>query len=59
LLERYKEGWGLAFDLPKEVNTFRDLMIAEVDFYIKDKSNSKAIDAKGRFTKIMSYFDAF
>jgi hypothetical protein len=55
----YQEGWGLAFDLPKEVNTFRDLMIAEVDFYIKDKSNSKAIDAKGRFTKIMSYFDAF
>ncbi len=60
LLERYKEGWGLAFDLPKEVNTFRDLMIAEVDFYIKDKSNSKAIDAKGsglqRLCHILMHF---
>jgi len=60
LLEKYKEGWGLAFDLPKEVNTFRDLMIAEVDFYIKDKSNSKAIDAKGsglqRLCHILMYF---
>ena len=60
LLEKYKEGWGLAFDLPKEVNTFRDLIIAEVDFYIKDKSNSKAIDAKGsglqRLCHILMYF---
>lgn len=60
LLEKYKEGWGLAFDLPKEVNTFRDLMIAEVDFYIKDKSNSKAIDAKGsglqRLCHILMHF---
>lgn len=47
LLKKYKDGWDVAFDLPKEVNTFRDLMIGKIDFYIKDKSNSKAIDAKG------------
>lgn len=46
LLEKYKEWWGVAFDLPKEVNTFRDLIIGEIEFYIQDKSNSKAIDAK-------------
>jgi len=60
LLHTYKEGWGVAFDLPTEVNTFRDLMIGEVDFYIKDKSNSKAIDAKGsglqRLCHILMYF---
>jgi len=60
LLHKYKEGWGVAFDLPTEVNTFRDLMIGEVDFYIKDKSNSKAIDAKGsglqRLCHILMYF---
>jgi predicted ATP-dependent endonuclease of OLD family len=60
LLNNYKGGWGVAFDLPTEVNTFRDLMIGEVDFYIKDKSNSKAIDAKGsglqRLCHILMYF---
>lgn len=60
LLEKYKEGWSIAFDLPTEVNTFRDLMITEADFYIKDKSNSKAIDAKGsglqRLSHILMYF---
>jgi predicted ATP-dependent endonuclease of OLD family len=60
LLEKYKTGWGVAFDLPAEINTFRDLMIGEVDFYIKDKSNSKAIDAKGsglqRLCHILMYF---
>jgi len=60
LLEKYKAGWGVAFDLPAEVNSFRDLMIGEVDFYIKDKSNSKAIDAKGsglqRLCHILMYF---
>lgn len=60
LLEKYKQGWGVAFDLPAEVNTFRDLMIGEIDFYIKDKSNSKAIDAKGsglqRLCHILMYF---
>lgn len=60
LLEKYKDGWGVAFDIPKEVNTFRDLMIGEIDFYIKDKSNSKAIDAKGaglqRLSHILMYF---
>lgn len=60
LLERYREGWGVAFDIPTEVNTFRDLMIGEVDFYIKDKSDSKAIDAKGsglqRLCHILMYF---
>ncbi len=59
-LNKYKDGWGVAFDLPTEVNTFRDLMIGEVDFYIKDKSNSKAIDAKGsglqRLCHILMYF---
>jgi len=59
-LEKYKEGWGVAFDLPTEVSTFRDLMIGEIDFYIKDKSNSKAIDAKGsglqRLCHILMYF---
>ncbi len=59
-LDHYKDGWGVAFDLPSEVNTFRDLMIGEVDFYIKDKSNSKAIDAKGsglqRLCHILMYF---
>lgn len=60
LLERYKNGWGIAFDLPNEVNTFRDLMIAEIDFYIRDKSNSKEIDAKGsglqRLSHILMHF---
>lgn len=60
LLDKYKEGWGVAFDLPKEVNTFRDLMIGEIDFYIKDKSNAKAIDAKGsglqRLCHVLMYF---
>lgn len=60
LLNKYKDGWGVAFDLPLQVNTFRDLMIGEVDFYIKDKSNSKAIDAKGaglqRLCHILMYF---
>jgi predicted ATP-dependent endonuclease of OLD family len=60
LLENYKSGWGLAFDLPKEVNTFRDLMIGEIEFYIKDKSNSKEIDAKGsglqRLCHILMHF---
>lgn len=60
LLEKYKDGWGVAFDLPTEINTFRDLMIGEIDFYIKDKSNSKAIDAKGsglqRLCHILMYF---
>lgn len=60
LLEKYKSGWGVAFDLPKEINTFRDLMIAEVDYYIKDKSDSKAIDAKGaglqRLAHILMHF---
>jgi len=60
LLNKYKEGWGVAFDLPTEVNTFRDLMIGEVDFYIKDKSNSKAIETKGsglqRLCHILMYF---
>jgi len=60
LLSHYHDGWGLAFDFPKEVNTFRDLIIAEVDFYIKDKSNSKAIDAKGaglqRLCHILMHF---
>lgn len=60
LLENYKAGWGLAFDLPKEVNTFRDLMIGEIEFYIKDKSNSKEIDAKGsglqRLCHILMHF---
>lgn len=60
LLEKYKEGWGVAFDLPEEINTFRDLMIGKIDFYIRDKSNSKSIDAKGaglqRLTHILMYF---
>lgn len=60
LLEKYKSWWGVAFDIPTEVNTFRDLMIGEIDFYIKDKSNSKAIDAKWsglqRLCHILMYF---
>lgn len=60
LLSNYKKGWGVAFDLPTEVNTFRDLMIWETDFYIEDKSNSKAIDAKGSWLQklchILIYF---
>lgn len=60
LLDRYKEGWGVAFDISSEVNTFRDLMIGEIDFYIKDRSNSRAIDAKGsglqRLCHILMYF---
>jgi len=60
LLDKYKEGWGVAFDISSEVNSFRDLMIGEIDFYIKDKSNSKAIDAKGsglqRLCHILMYF---
>lgn len=60
LLEKYKKGWGVAFDLSNEVNTFRDLMIGEIDFYIRDQSDSKAIDAKGsglqRLCHILMYF---
>jgi AAA15 family ATPase/GTPase len=60
LLDKYKEGWAVAFDISSEVNSFRDLMIGEIDFYIKDKSNSKAIDAKGaglqRLCHILMYF---
>ena len=60
LLENYKEWWWVAFDLPTEVNTFRDLMIWEIDFFIQDKSNSKAIDAKWswlqRLCHILMYF---
>jgi predicted ATP-dependent endonuclease of OLD family len=60
LLEKYKTWWGVAFDIPTEITTFRDLMIWEIDFYIKDKSNSKAIDAKWswlqRLCHILMYF---
>ncbi|MBY7734923.1 ATP-dependent nuclease [Francisella philomiragia] len=59
-LEEYKHGWGVAFDLPKEVNTFRDLIIAETDFYIRDISKSKSIDSKGsglqRLTHVLMHF---
>lgn len=60
LLEKYKKDWGIGFSIPNEINTFRDLMIGEIDFYIKDSSNSKAIEGKGsglqRLCHILIYF---
>jgi len=60
LLGKYKDGWSVAFDFPKRVDTFRDLMIGEIDFYIRDKSDSKFIDAKGaglqRLSHVLMHF---
>lgn len=60
LLEKYGEGWGLGFDVPQTVESFRDLLIAKTDFYIQDKSNGKILDSKGsglqRLSHILMHF---
>lgn len=60
LLENYREGWGLGYDIPQEIESFSDLMIAKTDFYIQDKSNGRALDTKGsglqRLSHILMHF---
>ncbi|WP_027327540.1 ATP-dependent nuclease [Helicobacter pametensis] len=60
IFERYKEEWGLGFDVPQKVENFRDLLIARTDFYIQDKSNGKKLDSKGsglqRLSHILMHF---
>lgn len=60
IFERYKEGWGLGFEVPQKVENFRDLLIARTDFYIQDKSNGKKLDSKGsglqRLSHILMHF---
>ncbi|EAH7655188.1 ATP-binding protein [Campylobacter coli] len=60
LLEKYKEGWSFGFDVPKEIESFKDLLIAKTDFFIKDNSQHKTLHSKGsglqRLSHILMHF---
>lgn len=60
LLEKYKEGWSFGFDVPEEVESFRDLLIAKTDFFIQDNSRHKTLNSKGsglqRLSHILMHF---
>lgn len=40
LFSSYKEDWGVKFDVPKDVNKFRDLITDNVHFIIDDKGKN-------------------